>query len=306
MLAVAGALLLIGLATVYSATTVPGAHEGLWIKQLWWMVIALGAAWIATTFHYRAHDSLAYPLYGVSLVLLVAVLVLGSSAYGAKRWLDLGPVRFQPSEIAKIATVFVLARRFSDPRIDLRKFKHWFPALLVALVPFVLVAREPDLGTSLAFPVILIAMYFWAGMPAGNLLLGLSPGFSLMLAFLLDPRHPAFWLVLGGGLALLLAFVRPGRLLLIAMLAIHLAVGFGMPIVKDHLHDAASRPSSIPTRTRRAPATRSSSRGSRSARAASPARAGSRARRRRSRSCRCAIPTSSSPWWARSAGCSAR
>jgi rod shape determining protein RodA len=237
MLAITGALLVIGLATVYSATTVPGAHEGLWIKQLWFVVIALGAAWVATTFHYRAHDSLAYPLYGVSLVLLVAVLVLGSSAMGAKRWLDLGPVRFQPSEIAKIATVFVLARNFSDPRLDLRKFRHWFPALLVALIPFVLVAREPDLGTSLSFPVILIVMYFWAGMPVGNLLLGLSPGFSLVLAFLLDPRHPAFWLVLGAGLALMLMFVRPGRLLLIAVLAMHLAVGFGMPVVKDHLHD---------------------------------------------------------------------
>ncbi|MBI3539668.1 MAG: rod shape-determining protein RodA, partial [Candidatus Eisenbacteria bacterium] len=237
MLAVSVALLVIGLATVYSATTVPGAHQGLWIKQFGWMVLAVGAAWVATTFHYRAHDPLAYPLYGISLVLLVAVLVLGSSAFGARRWLDLGPIRFQPSEIAKIATVFVLARRFSDPRLDLHRFKHWFPALLVALVPFALVAREPDLGTSLAFPVILVVMYFWAGMPWQTLALALSPAVTLVLAFVLDPRHPGFWLLIGGGLAALLVVTRPGRLLLIAAVAMHLAVGLGTPVVKSKLHD---------------------------------------------------------------------
>ena len=80
------------------------------------------------------------------------VLVMGSSAMGAKRWLDLGPLQFQPSELAKIATVLVLARRFDEPKLDLRRFAHWFPPLLIALVPFALVAKEPDLGTSLVVP----------------------------------------------------------------------------------------------------------------------------------------------------------
>ena len=237
MLGAAGLLLVIGLATVYSATSVPGAHEGLWIRQLTWMVLALGAAWVATSLHYRAHDSLAYPLYGLSLVLLLAVLAFGTSAFGAKRWLELGPLRFQPSEIAKIATVFVLARRLSHPKLDLTRFRYWFPALLVALVPFVLVAEEPDLGTSLSFPVILIAMFFWAGMPAGNLILGLSPGLTLVLSFLLDPRELGFWIVLGIALAVLVALFRPRRLLLVAALMLNLGVAFAMPIVKERLHD---------------------------------------------------------------------
>ena len=110
-------LLAFGIAIVYSATSVPGAHQGLWVKQLTWLGVAVGAAWIAVAIHYRAYDSLAYPLYGISLVLLVAVLMFGTSAMGAKRWLELGPLRFQPSEIAKIATVFVLARRFAKARV---------------------------------------------------------------------------------------------------------------------------------------------------------------------------------------------
>ena len=230
-------LVIIGIATVYSATTVPGAHEGLWVKQVMWLVLALGAAWLAASLHYRAHDSIAYPLYGLSLVLLGLVLVIGTSAFGARRWLDLGPLRFQPSEVAKIATVFVLARRFSHPKLDLTRFRHWFPGLIVALVPFALVAREPDLGTSLSFPVILIAMYYWAGMPAGNLLLGLSPGLTLVLSFLLSPRQAPFWIVLGIVLAILLVLIRPRRVLLVAVLALNLGVGLAMPIVKDHLHD---------------------------------------------------------------------
>jgi len=237
MLFATGVLLVIGLATVYSATTVPGAHQGLWTRQLLWMLVAIGAAWVAISLHYRAHDSLAYPLYFISLVLLVAVLFFGTSAYGAKRWLELGPLRFQPSEIAKIATVFVLARRLSQPKVDLTRFRYWFPSLLLALVPFALVAEEPDLGTSLSFPAILIAMFYWAGMPAGTLVLGLSPGLTLILSFILDPRSLAFWLALGIGLTTVIVLLRPGRVLLVMALLLNLGVALAMPIVKDHLHD---------------------------------------------------------------------
>ncbi|MEK7330721.1 MAG: rod shape-determining protein RodA [Candidatus Eisenbacteria bacterium] len=237
MACAAGMLLLIGLATVYSATTGPGAHEGVWTKQLVWLVLALGAAWVAARFHYRAHDPLAYPLYGLSLVLLVLVLAVGTSAFGAQRWLDLGPVRFQPSEIAKIATVFVLARRLSHPQLDLTRFRYWFPPLLIALVPFALVAKEPDLGTSLAFPVILIAMYYWAGMPVANLLLGFSPAATLVVAFVLSPRQAPFWVLVGVALVGLLAVLRPRRLLLVTALVLNVGVGLAMPRVKDHLHD---------------------------------------------------------------------
>ena len=177
------------------------------------------------------------PLYGLSLVLLVAVLAFGTSVFGAKRWLELGPLRFQPSEIAKIATVFVLARRLSHPKLDLSRFRFWFPPLLLALVPFVLVAEEPDLGTSLSFPAILIAMFFWAGMPAGTLILGLSPGFTLVLSFLLDPRELPFWLTLGLGFAVVIALIRPRRLLLVTALLLNLGVALAMPIVKERLHD---------------------------------------------------------------------
>jgi cell division protein FtsW (lipid II flippase) len=115
-------LVCVGLLMVYSATSIPGAHEGLWSKQLMWAAVAFAAAWIVAAVDHRVYDSLAWPLYGISLLLLVAVLVLGSSAYGAKRWLDLGPLKFQPSELAKIATVLVprAAVRRSEGEADAR------------------------------------------------------------------------------------------------------------------------------------------------------------------------------------------
>ena len=229
-------LVLIGLSTVYSATTVPGAHEGLWVKQTVWFGLALAGAWLAASIHYRAYDSLAYPFYAIAIVLLVAVLVVGTSAMGAKRWLELGPLKFQPSEIAKIATVFVLSRRFDDRNLDLRRFKHWFPPLLITLVPFALVAKEPDLGTSLSFPVILVAMYFWAGMPVGQLLLGLSPLFNVGLFFL---TGSLVWF--GALFAILLVLIRPRWSTLLVFLLLNGAVSYAVPSLWDHLHDYQKR-----------------------------------------------------------------
>ncbi len=236
LLGAALALVAIGLLTVYSATSVPGAHQGLWVRQLLWAGIAFGVAWAVASVHYRAYDALAWPLYAISILLLVLVLVKGSSAMGARRWLELGPLRFQPSELAKIATVLLLARRFDKEKLDLRSFGAWFPALVLVLIPFALVAKEPDLGTSLTFPVILVAMLFWAGMPVGTLALGLSPIANAALYFI---TQNLWWS--GGLVAVLLGLVRPRLPTLLVVVLLNLAVGYAVPHAWDHLHDYQKR-----------------------------------------------------------------
>jgi len=232
MLAAVFGLVVIGLATVYSATSVPGAHEGLWIRQLAWAGVAVLAAWIAIGIHYRAYDTLAWPLYAVSLLFLGLVLVMGTSAYGAKRWLDFGALKFQPSELAKIATVLVLARVLDNPNLDLRKVRWWLPPMLLTLVPFVLVLREPDLGTSLSFPVLLIAMYYWAGMPLSTLAMGLSPGLNAVLFF---ATGSMWWFA--GILALMLGVIRPRLPVLVLVIVVNGAMAFALPHAWNHLHD---------------------------------------------------------------------
>jgi len=229
-------LVVMGLLTVYSATTVPGAHQGLWLKQLLWAFLAFGAAWLVIAIPFRLFDSLAWPAYAISVVLLVAVLVMGTSVMGAKRWLDLGPLRFQPSELAKIATVWLLARRFDNPRLDLRRVRDWLLPLLLVLIPMALVAKEPDLGTSLSFPVMLVTMYFWAGMPVGQLALGLSPVLNVVLFFV---TGSLWWFA--GLFAVMLALIRPRPLVLALMLIVNGAVAYAVPHMWDHLHDYQKR-----------------------------------------------------------------
>jgi len=225
-----------GLLTVYSATSIPGAHQGLWMKQLLWFGIAFTAAWIVAAIHFRLYDSLSWPLYVVSLLLLVAVLFIGTSKMGAKRWIEIGSLQFQPSELAKLATTFVLARFFDHSRVDLKKARWWVPPLFIALVPFALVAKEPDLGTAMSFPAILVAMYFWAGMSPGRLLLGLSPVFNVALFFV---TGSVWWFA--GGFAVLLAFVRPRLTLLLAIVALNGLVAYQTPHLWGRLHDYQKR-----------------------------------------------------------------
>ena len=229
-------LVVIGLLVVYSATSIPGAHHGLWTRQVVWAFAALAAACLAAAIPYRAYDSLAYPLYGISLILLVLVLVMGSSAMGAKRWLDLGPLRFQPSEIAKLGTVLMLARRLDNPKLDLKRIRYWLPALVLGMIPVALVAKEPDLGTALSFPVILVTMFFWAGMPWGNLALGLSPVMNVALFFI---TGSLWWF--GGLLALLLGLIRPRLATLLVVLALNGAVAYALPHLWNHLADYQKR-----------------------------------------------------------------
>ena len=168
ILAVLG-LVTIGLLLVYSATSHAGsAHLGFHWRQLTWFGIGAVCAYAVAAFHYRNYDTLAWVGYVISIVLLIAVFFVGVEVYGAKRWLRLGGFQFQPSELAKLCTIFVLARHLDQKRLDLSRAKNWVVPFLIVVVPMALVMKEPDLATSLSFFVFAVAMMFWAGMPLGT------------------------------------------------------------------------------------------------------------------------------------------
>jgi rod shape determining protein RodA len=233
-------LVAIGLVTVYSATSIPGAHEGLWTKQLAWALVAIGAAALAAAVDYRVFDSLAWPLYGVAIVLLVLVFFMGSSAYGARRWLDLGPVKFQPSELAKVATVLVLARYFDHSKVRPDRTIHWMRAALIVAVPFGLVLKEPDLGTALTFPCILVAMLFWWGLPVRRLALGLVPGLYVVLLLATQSMLWSALLFVPVFAALVIAN-RPRIPALILLVLLNGGVMFAAPQLWNQLHDYQKR-----------------------------------------------------------------
>ncbi len=131
-------------------------------SQLRWAGVGVACACLATAVPYRRLLDLAWPVWTLSTLLLVAVLVLGESRNGARRWLQLGPAGLQPSEFAKVAQVLVLARyiRF---RSDQRTFKGLFVPFLLTLVPTGLVLMEPDLGTASMFAPVLFVLLWAAG-----------------------------------------------------------------------------------------------------------------------------------------------
>jgi rod shape determining protein RodA len=183
------ALTLFGIAMIYSAgqVYVPNVvTEGAWERQAIWFLLALGAFSVLSRVPLRWIEWAAYPAYGVSVLLLVATLVVGEgrgTAQGVKSWIDLGPLSFQPAEIAKLATILALARLLAQKESGLNSLRELVPPGVVVAVPLMLVLSQPDLGTAMAFVGILFAMLYWAATPVWLLLLVASPVVGLFLAY---------------------------------------------------------------------------------------------------------------------------
>ena len=186
VLGAAVSLSLIGIVLVYSAATGSrfSAISNHHLRQLLWLGLSVVAFAGASAIPFTIYDGLrAYVLWGISVLLLVLVLLIGETSLGAQRWLNLGGVRFQPSELAKLATVLSLARHLATRRRDLMSVRNLLAPCAFAFVPMILVLEQPDLGTALSFPFILFAMLYWAGLPLSYLALLASPVVSLLAAF---------------------------------------------------------------------------------------------------------------------------
>jgi rod shape determining protein RodA len=128
------------------------AHAPVWISQLTWMGIGFGVMLMLAFFDYRSFMRLAWPFYVFVLLLLLFVMLKGKTIMGARRWIDIGPVNFQPSEFAKLAVALALARWFhhdSEKRKDGYGITSLVVPIVITLVPAVLVLKQPDLGTAL-------------------------------------------------------------------------------------------------------------------------------------------------------------
>ncbi|MBI5682176.1 MAG: rod shape-determining protein RodA [Deltaproteobacteria bacterium] len=176
------ALAAIGIVNLYSATA--GLGSQLYLKQFYWLIIGCAAIGIITFFNYSQLERFAYFLYGATITFLVAVHLFGKSAGGAKRWLNLGFVSFQPSEFAKIALVVMLAKYFNEitvPRQGMSIKDIFLPGFILA-VPFILVAKQPDLGTALILLLIFISMTLFVKV-RWKTLLGISIAFLPLIPF---------------------------------------------------------------------------------------------------------------------------
>jgi rod shape determining protein RodA len=141
------------------------AHAPVWISQVSWMAAGGGLALSIALVDYRRFMRGAYPFYALVVLLLLAVLVKGRLVMGARRWLTVGPVNFQPSELAKIAVALALARWF---HMDAGKRKDGYGLLSlvvpagITLLPALLILKQPDLGTALIVVAVGATMILFA------------------------------------------------------------------------------------------------------------------------------------------------
>ncbi len=157
-------LALIGVAMVYSATFSKPEISQLYLKQILWISAgSLGLIFFAS-FNYQALlERYAYPVYWMILILLAVLLAVGEQISGSQRWIQLGPIGFQPSEFAKVATTLVLAKYLAGRQESIKQWKVVLGAFLLAGLPMILILRQPDLGTALVFVPLIFSMLFVAG-----------------------------------------------------------------------------------------------------------------------------------------------
>lgn len=163
----AGLLVAVGLVMAYTNSVESGSvtiqPDTTFSRGLMWAAIAVAVFVVATFFDYRWLKTLAWPMYGLQLGLLVVTLMIGDGIGGSARWVSLGPLTFQFSELAKILMIVVLASYLASRESRLASLGSIVGACILVGPPLALVMLQPDLGTSLVFGAILAGMLWMSG-----------------------------------------------------------------------------------------------------------------------------------------------
>jgi rod shape determining protein RodA len=172
-------LSVIGVAMIYSITG--GANSQLYITQLYAIVLGCVALMVCLVIDYRTLTDKSHLIYLVILGLLIYVLLFGSTSKGAQRWISLGAFNLQPSEFAKIAVALVLAKFFGENRRGAPNMGDLLLAGGLTILPGLLIAQQPDLGTAVTLLPIFAGVAFVAGMRLRIL------GIALIVAIVMTP-----------------------------------------------------------------------------------------------------------------------
>ena len=150
-------------------------------KQMMWIGLGLIIALTILLLDHQFFETFAYVIYGFSVFLLLAVLFAGSEIKGAQSWFVLGPVSFQPSELAKYGTALALAKYLKTYGHKFKELKTKFYALGIIFLPAVFIMLQPDVGSMLVFAALLIVLYR-QGLSGGIFILGFVAIFLFVIA----------------------------------------------------------------------------------------------------------------------------
>ena len=219
---------------LYSATASNMDSEFLkdpFSKQVLWFFSGIMLASIVVLIPPKMLNRSAYWFYCISLVLLVTVL-LTSGQKGVHRWLIAGPIHFQPSEVAKIATLLALARYLASGPCNLHRSKDVCIAFCIVILPMLLILKEPDLGTAVVLFGMILPVLFWAGLSPFLVFLLVSPVMIVISAFKIYTFAVAILAVVS-----VLLFSKRRPIVLSSVLILNIAVGVMTPKLWDRLHD---------------------------------------------------------------------
>src|SRR5947207_5973205 len=160
------ALAIFGVVAIYSATYMreDSIAADFWRKQANWVLVGFFAFMVTSLIHYRWIRWGALPMYLAGIVFLILTKFIGTKVYGARSWLHLGPINFQPAQLAVVAGIMVLA-------IFLTQFRDMHPMLRLLLsgaiagAPCLLILMQPDLGEVIIWMPVLLALWFVGGLP---------------------------------------------------------------------------------------------------------------------------------------------
>ncbi len=175
-------IVVIGLLNLYSATHQLGTKSILFKKQICWTFIGfIGFFLFYFILDYRKIHLYAYHIYFSIISLLAAVLVISPKIMGAKRWLSVGMITLQPSELAKLTIVIIIARFFSLSETKQQGVKSFLMAGLLTLIPFIFIVLEPDLGTAFLLLILFASLCYFSKVQS-KILIG-----CILIALILSP-----------------------------------------------------------------------------------------------------------------------
>ena len=171
-------LMFLGTAFVYSATMANDTagllswYQQAWVRQIFWYAVGTGAIVAICLVDYHTLARWSFVGYWAMILCLVAVLIphIGSMRFGARRWIDLGFFQFQPSEFAKLAFILAGANFLSRPVDELKRSEVFWQGMGLMMLPFLLILKEPDLGSALVLLPTGLVMMLVAGVPRSYLL----------------------------------------------------------------------------------------------------------------------------------------
>jgi len=163
LLAIVAAICALGVVEIYSATH-GSVLAGMHMKQIRWLIVGVVLMFVLSRIDYHVIMDQAPVLYIIGIVALIAVLAVGHTRFGAKRWIPILGEMFQVSELVKLVIIVVLARFFAEVRTDELSLQDLIKAGLLVGVPLVLILKQPDLGTALVLLPMLIVGAFLAGL----------------------------------------------------------------------------------------------------------------------------------------------